>query len=394
MARTTTPLYLAPNFAIKRASSPLSDAEKTQVVEIRVESHVELAGMFRIQFSAGDGKAIDTLIDKPTWAIGDEVEIELGYFNELRNVITGQVAVLQPSFPENGAPSLTLIGYDRSQALRHGCKFRQFQGLNDSGIVQELAQANGLTVSVAGGNQPAQVSGLNGAASAGDQRPESKSVSHLGSDWELLETLAERNGFEVFVRSKTLHFQAPSTTTKPVTLTWRSDLRSFSPRVTASEVPSQVRFRVYDDSQAQPVVSIKSLGDLMGAFAWGPGRFQKEVAAQLSGRAEGWVRDHRAATVTKADSLAMSLLGGAGRGLVSGSGTCRGNSGLEAGGAVQIEGVGQRFGGIYRLRQVTHLYSKGYETQFVFGPRHSASLLEQLRRPRNSAAGTGPKTGE
>ena len=122
--------------------------------------------MFRIRLTDPDIE----LIDNPPFAIGAEVEIEMGYLTDLEEVMTGEVAVVQPSFPETGVPSLTVIGYDRSHALRHGCKFQQFQGLNDSGIVQQVAQSNRLSPQVGGTKLPTR-----------------DSVSHLGTDWELLE---------------------------------------------------------------------------------------------------------------------------------------------------------------------------------------------------------------
>ena len=104
----------------------------SRVVEIRFEDQIELAGMFRIRLLDPHFE----LIDQPPFAVGAELVIGMGYRNSLVEVMTGLVEVVQPSFPETGVPSLTVIGYDRSHPLRHVARFRQFQGLNDSGIVQ------------------------------------------------------------------------------------------------------------------------------------------------------------------------------------------------------------------------------------------------------------------
>ena len=326
--------------------------------------------MFRIRLTDPDIE----LIDNPPFAIGAEVEIEMGYLTDLEEVMTGEVAVVQPSFPETGVPSLTVIGYDRSQALRHGCKFQQFQGLNDSGIVQQVAQSNRLSPQIDGTKLPTR-----------------DSVSHLGTDWELLERLAARNGFEVFVRGKTLYFQAPGSGSGSVTLTWGKELRSFTPRVKASGLPQRVRIRDYDDAQAQAVVSSKDIGQINGDFQRGAGRFQKDVSAKLSAQGERLAREHSALTVVEADALAESLLKELAKGLVSGSGSCIGNPRLKAGGTVEIQGIGERFSGSYRLRHVTHVFGNaGYETHFEVGPKHSATLLQQLRRSLAGGVGSGP----
>src|SRR5262245_46479542 len=98
----STPLCV-PDFAIKLDGMPLRADLVRRVVEIRVETHLDLAGMFRIRLTDPEV----SLVDNPPLAIGDEVEVELGYHNDLKPVLTSQVAVLEPSFPENGVPSLT-----------------------------------------------------------------------------------------------------------------------------------------------------------------------------------------------------------------------------------------------------------------------------------------------
>ena len=111
-------------------------------------------------------------------------------------------------------------------------------------------------------------------------------MSHLGTDWELLEDLAVRNGFEVFVRGKALYFQAPGgqapgDESKPVVLTWGDSLRGFTPRVTASGLPQTMRVRDLDDIQDQPVVSTRDIAQINGDFQREAGRFRNDVTATL-----------------------------------------------------------------------------------------------------------------
>ncbi|MFO0889875.1 MAG: phage baseplate assembly protein V [Isosphaeraceae bacterium] len=364
-----------PAFAISIGGKPLRDELSRRVIEIRVESHLELAWSFSIQISDDRLELIDG--DDSPFRLGAEVTISLGYVNQLRPVIDGRLAALQPSFPQRGLAALTVIGYDRSHPLRHGTRFRQFDGLNDSGIVGEVAKLHTLT-----------------AESDGTGLPTRQTVYHLGTDWELLQALAVRNGFEVFVREKRLTFKKPEPAGPAVPLTWGKNLRSFSPRLSAC-LPQQLDLRDYDDEQKQDVVSSQTVGMLKGTF--------QDDAARLPGSSDGgtpfdgqWLaRGRSAPTVTEANSLAASILAGLSEGIVSGTGRCPGDPRLCAGGTVEIRGVGKRCGGVYRLRQVTHRYADGgYETSFEIGPRHSSSLLDQLRGSLLGTAGAGGSGGE
>ena len=47
------------------------------------------------------------------------VEIHMGYGDDLRPMMLGEITAIEPSFPQSGAPTLTVSGYDRSYQLRH-----------------------------------------------------------------------------------------------------------------------------------------------------------------------------------------------------------------------------------------------------------------------------------
>jgi phage protein D/phage baseplate assembly protein gpV len=363
------PDILAAAMAITIDGQPLGDHGPMHTNEVRVESHAELAGTFRIE--CWDDHSLK-LIDDPPFAIGADVKIDMGFFGGMTEVITGVVAVVQPSFPQSRPPGLTVIGYDRSHPLRHGTRFRQFHGLNDSGIAGQVAQLHQLRPQTDGTSLPAR-----------------DAVSHLGTDWQLLQTLAVRNGFEVKVEGNTLHFRKPQANPPAITLTWGQDLYNFSPRITASALPQQVRVRDYDDVQAQPVVAVEHFTGLSGDYKHDAARVPSGIAPAVTPLGEWLARGPSTPTVVEADRLAGSILNELAEGLISGSGQCVGNPGLKAGELVRIEGIGKRFSGLYRLRQVIHSYDAlGYVTSFEVGPRHSTTLLEQLRRSLNGGPGS------
>src|SRR5213075_1788626 len=77
--------------------------------------------------------------------LGKNVEIHMGYGNELRPMMLGEITSISPSFPENGAPTLTISGYDKSYKLRHNQPDRPaYQYMTDSLIAGQIALEAGL----------------------------------------------------------------------------------------------------------------------------------------------------------------------------------------------------------------------------------------------------------
>lgn len=96
------PDIFAGDFAITIDGQPVRQDFASHTNEVRVESHVELAETFRIELS--DDYSLK-LIDDPPFAIGAEVKIDIGFFGDRTEVITGVVAVVQPSFSQCGPRS-------------------------------------------------------------------------------------------------------------------------------------------------------------------------------------------------------------------------------------------------------------------------------------------------
>ena len=60
------------------------------------------------------------------FAIGNVVEIKLGYVDDLETLMIGEITALEPEFVFNRLPSLTVRGYDRRHRLQRGRKTRTF----------------------------------------------------------------------------------------------------------------------------------------------------------------------------------------------------------------------------------------------------------------------------
>ena len=152
------------------------------------------------------------------WAAAeyDRVEISAGFDDALAPLITGQVDDVEYDIT---ARRLTLSGRDLSAPLIDARTTEKFQNLKSHEIAQRIALRHGLDSSVTATSELAgKYYQIDHAA-----------LTKEDSEWDLLCYLAEREGFDVWVRGETLFFQPPVAETQtPYLLLW-SDTGSASP---------------------------------------------------------------------------------------------------------------------------------------------------------------------
>jgi phage protein D/phage baseplate assembly protein gpV len=353
-------LYV-PDFDVKVNGLTLPADVRQCVLQVSYDNSRDAADMFTIRLADTDL----ALADSDLYTVGAPVELYMGYAGNLQSMMSGEIAAAQLSLPQQGAPTLTLTGYDKSQPMRHNNPGRMtYKGMNDSQIASQIATENQLTPVV-----------------DSSSFPEQDSVQQTGSDWALLTELAKRNGFELFVSGDNLYFRLPQPETQSVVLKRGLNLMSFEPRLsTAAQAGIQV-IRSYNYELAQTIVavlpSISLGGDIQSVFdRMGTNSVQQLMAL---GRqvANDQPIDNVADGLTLAKTLLLQLLDG----LFEGSGTCPGMPQLTAGSQIEIQGVGKRFSGAYRLRKVTHtIDDQGYRTHFEVTQNSGSNLASLLRQ--------------
>src|SRR5262249_41755708 len=112
-----------------------------QVASITYDNNLDLADMFRLVLRNADNK----LLDSALFDLGKTVEIHIGYGHDLQPMMLGDITSIEPSFPTDGPPTLTISGYDKSYKLRHNQPDRPpFRYVNDSLIAAQIAAEAGL----------------------------------------------------------------------------------------------------------------------------------------------------------------------------------------------------------------------------------------------------------
>lgn len=353
--------YYAPDFEVKIEGLTMAADVTSFVTELTYDNNLDTADMFTLRLNNADLRFTDSAL----FDVGKKVEIYMGYSGGLHPMMLGEITAISPSFPQGGAPTITITGYDKSHRMRHNSPARYtFKNMKDSNIAALIASENLLIPVVDPAPTPAR-----------------ESVQQTGSDWAFLKQLADRNCFQVYVHWDKLYFRFPRPQTEIVVLEWGKNLSSFTPRLSTSGQFGIQIVRGYDYKLAQNIVEILpaiSLGSDLDNITE---RLGSSFVDQLVELGRNVVRDKPVDNYLDATVLAKSILMQLLEGLFEGSGSTIGNPKLRAGDTIKIKGIGKRFSGNYRLSKVTHTIGEsGYITQFEVSQQYTSTLLQSLRK--------------
>ena len=84
---------LVPNFEIIINGSPLPVEAKLHVISLTIDHDVNLPGMFTLELTDSDSQDEETtwINDEELFAIGNVVEVKLGYADDLETLIIGEI---------------------------------------------------------------------------------------------------------------------------------------------------------------------------------------------------------------------------------------------------------------------------------------------------------------
>jgi phage protein D len=349
--------YFAPRFDVRISGITLAADVSQRVLSVTYDGSLDTADMFRIVVSNPGNQ----FTDSPLFSPGQDVELYLGYGTDLTPMMLGEITAIEPTFPEDGPPTIAISGYDKSYRMRHNQSVpRQFAFLTDSLIVAEIAAENLLVPVV-------------------DPSPWfHTSLTQTGTDFGFIKQLAANNLFDAYVYWDQLHFELP-VQTQAYVLEWGQSLRSFSPRLSTATMGGLQVVRGYNQELATAIVGVATgalldLNDIVDRL--GPSALQ--LVANLGRR---WIHSQKITSPVDALGLGKALLQDLLNGLYQGTGSCIGLPALRAGSFIQVEGVGKQFSGSYRLRKVRHTINEnGYLTEFDITQQGESSLLALIRK--------------
>lgn len=343
----SSPPFFAPAFRIKVGGRTLDPAQEKSLSELTVTQELGTSDYFSLLLTSPypelpwtHGK--DAMLFKP----GVEVAIEMGYVDNTKTMITGEVTGLTASFPPDGASTLRVEGHSRLHRLDGTRQTRTFQDVTDSEIVEKIAQLAGLS------------------AQADTTRLKYPYViQNNQTDLEFLRQRADGIHFELLVDNRTLIFRkSKAGTAKSTSLKWGQSLRRFQPTLNSLQPLTAVTVRGYDPKTKQQIVGQAGSGSeetVMG---------QQSGAALVSaafGARQEFVVDRQPSSQADAEQRAKAIYNQRMMELITGSGASIGDPALRAGTVIDITGLGNNFSGLYYVVRATHtIGSGGYETQF------------------------------
>lgn len=352
MATSSTAIALA-DFDVSVNGTPFSSTSLDYVMEIVVDQSVALPGMFTLLLASSDAQSqpVAWTNDASVFAIGDAIEIKLGYYNNLASMIQGEVTALEAEFSASSLPCLRVRGYDRRHRLQRGRKTRSFLKQSDSDIASSLGSDAGLTVN---------------ATDTGVVHDYVLQANQ--TDWEFLCERASRIRYEVFVTDKTLYFR-PAANDQGAVLTLdmqnEEELLEFHPRLSSVAQATQVSLQGWSVKDKNKIIANAAPGDVVSAMG-GSQAGADAVQSAFSAAAEV-LTAYPVAAQAEADAIAKASLNEIALEYISGDGICLGKTDLSAGKVITITGIGSRFGGQYYVTSAVHRYTpaRGYRTEFT-----------------------------
>jgi uncharacterized protein len=371
------PAY-APDYRIEIDGRPIPAELRGCVSRI---SHTDgIRGADRVEVSvANDGLR---WLDHPLLQVDRPFTLSLGYAPDpLERVFVGEITGVTAAFPNGGMPTLTVVAHDFLQRLTIGSKDRGFM-LNLPSIGHFPLPDALVTSMVAAGHLLVPLNDPVGAALSFFTLLLAYSVSPLeakkgvrlqsGSDFDFLTGIARENGWEMYIdhsaepQGSVLRFQFLVQDYEPAAvLTWGRSLSEFTPRLTTVGQVAGVTTRVWLPSVKAEVVVVLGWDYDRAGFDLRiyPGLGGLEgVLGPAKARALHTVEAVGPATVPK--KLLGELLPRLNNRLTAAGGTV-GDLAVKAGRVIDLRGVGDRFGGLYRVTSATHsLDGGGFRTSF------------------------------
>ena len=309
------------------------------------------------------------VVEKSGVKIGSKLKVSVAAHGSQtpEKLIAAEVTSLEAEVDSSGA--FTIIrGYDEAHRLFRGRHTVSYTQATASDAAKQVAQRAKL--------------------STGDVKSSSTVYDHLGqcgqTDWEFIEKVAKRIGYEVAVRDDKLDFGprkqakgAPdasgnASNSNPLVLRLGSDVLRFRSVVTAAEQVGKVEVRGWDIEQKKKIVSTKSAGTkhvdlptVTPADMAKPFGDPKYVASDVAYR-----------TQSEADTAAEALVEEIGSSFAEVEGVAQGNPKLRPDVAISIENAGKPFDGKYTITTARHRYdpTTGYTTAFAVTGRQERSF--------------------
>ncbi|MER7577510.1 phage baseplate assembly protein V [Streptomyces sp. NPDC126514] len=389
-AETVRPGVMAgPAFPV---ALPLSPLVADRLVRVTVDTHLHMPDMFELVFLEGDmtNSATEGGLVIGSWVV---ITGKAAGLPGSSTLIAAEVTSIE-ALCENMQVYTVVRGLDRSHRLQHARRTRVFTQETDASIAQSIALDAGFFDT-----------DIDLTDTIHTHMPQVNQT-----DWEFLKQRAREIGFETGVSKGEFYFRKASgsglSVMEPFGLTFKENLQSFKPSITAANLTPMVEVRSWDAENAEPIVKNEVISDsaatLMGlpaaATAWKSAGFNlptppspptdPRLAAQLlympnpnafvvnnRPAGDGLKSEKHKAVSAAAEGLAEQI----GSTYAEAEGCAIGHPDVHAGRPVLIDGVPAQFSGMWWVTRAQHVFDASgedpYRTHFWVSGQHDRSLL-------------------
>ncbi len=389
---------------------PMSPTVMPHLVRTVVDTHLHLPDMFELTFHDIEG----TVVKDAGLKIGSVVEISAGpaESDSTTSLIKGEVTSIE-AICQEGLIFSIVRGYEKAHRLQRAKRTKTFLNMKDSEIAAQVAENAGLEKGTI----------------------EETSVAHdhiaqvAQTDWDFLQQRAQEIGYETGVVGGKFFFRkasgrkdsggglggvvgdvvsaaASALGLGSGKLTFKDNLRSFLPRISAANITPDVEVRVWDPLDArvavakseaktgtatikdqEPAKLAKSFTDglislpSMPALPSIPGLPKIDFGLPASNTAY-LVVNRPVGVGPAADTAAEAAAKGVADHIAStfaeAEGDAKGDPVIQAGAEVEIAGVPEQFCGKWFVTNARHVFDpheNGYHTRFWVSGRQNRSLL-------------------
>lgn len=407
----------APEARVTIDGSPLPAALRASLAGVTLETGLE--GADRVELTLVNERL--RWLDHPLLRLDRTLTLDLGYApDSLEQLFVGEIVAVAPSFPQGGAPTITVVAQDRLRRLQQGKKVRWFAipiptvgqfPLPDLAVGGIVSLEHGLLpiYEPVGAALSVLLGGVEAIAAIGDPAAAQKTIRRQPgeSDYTFLGRVATENGWEMTIDHSgplggtLLRFFSQGDHLSPdLTLRYGESLVEFSPRLSSVGQILAVSVRLWRpelrmeftitvgwdwDRQSLSLSIVPGFG-IPGGLTAAPNAALATVGRTLPERAAFRARrqaqrlDQRLltpstsasvtlldepVTLTTAPRLIVARLLPLLNRRLTGAGSTIGDPRIKAGTVLRLEGLGEAFGGLYRVTSATHtLDGGGYRTSF------------------------------
>ncbi len=341
----------APSFKVLVGGSELPDEAALDILEVRLSDYVEGAGSFTITFNNWNSQTQEfKYVDGDLLVEGAKVEVKVGFVDDQKSLMKGEITALEPEFAAGAAPTLRIHGYDLLHRFRRGRNTRSYTSMKDSDIARKVA------------------SSLNLSANVDDTEITHDYVLQNNmTDIDFLLERARRIGYEVSINDDKLNFRKRTNNKdKLVSLEFGLTLTSFFPRLNTLSQVGAVVVQGWDPKTKEAISGDAQPGDENSKM--GGGKLGASATSQAFFSATARVVNKPVVTKGEAIEIAKGKFNDMALDFITGEGTAIGNTDIRAGEVIELKGLGKRFSGLYYVTSATHnVGPRGYRTTFTVG---------------------------